>query len=108
MGDMGDISYRIRSRGRPHESGRIAATDAAKNFGRLVDRVREERATYTIERAGIPVARIGPLESGISTMGHLKAIVATMPRVDATYLRAVEQAVRRHNTPRVRHDPWER
>ena len=37
----------------------IAATDAAKNFGHLVDRVRETRATYVIERHGRPVAQIG-------------------------------------------------
>jgi len=30
----------------------VSASEAAKNFGALVDRVREERAEYIIERAG--------------------------------------------------------
>ena len=102
-----DVTYRTRRRSRRDEDATIAATAAAKNFGRLVDRVREERATYVIERGGTPVARIGPLDTSMSTMADLKALIATSPHVDETYLRAVERAVRRHNTPRVRRNPWE-
>src|SRR5256885_1103652 len=89
--------YRIRSRTRKQESARIAATDAAKHFGRLVSRVREERASYVIERAGRAVARIEPVGTSGSTMSALKALIAARPQVDGTYLRAVERAARRHN-----------
>ena len=99
--------YRIRGRARREAGARIAATDAAKNFGHLVSRVREEGATYLIERGGKPVARISP--AGVtSTMAALKALAAARPPVDDAYLRAVERAVRRHNTPRVRRNPWGR
>ena len=38
----------------------VSATEAAKNFGRLIDRVRETRATYVVERGGTPVATVSP------------------------------------------------
>jgi hypothetical protein len=46
---MSTNARRHRSR-----AGSVSATDAAKNFGRLVNRVREERATYIVERGGTP------------------------------------------------------
>ena len=100
--------YRIRSRARREAGARIAATDAAKNFGHLVSRVREEGATYVVERGGTPVARISPVGVTGSTMAVLKALVAARPQADAAYVREVERAVRRHNTPRVRRNPWAR
>ena len=86
----------------------MTATEAAKNFGRLVDRVREERATYVIERGGEPVARIGPADRVRFTMADFKVVVAGLPRTDEQYLDLVEHAVARHNRPRVRRNPWER
>jgi len=77
----------------------VSATDAAKNFGRLVDRVREQRATYVIERAGEPVAQIGPVAAPAFTVGELKALVSRLPPPGAEYQRAVERAVTRHNRP---------
>jgi antitoxin (DNA-binding transcriptional repressor) of toxin-antitoxin stability system len=88
--------------------GRISATRAAKNFGRLVDRVREERATYIVDRGGIPVARISPAEGPAFTMRDLKALLGDRRRVDDEYLRAVEEVVDRHSRPRVRRNPWAR
>lgn len=87
---------------------RVSATDAAKTFGRLVDRVREERATYIVERGGTPVARIGPIEQRACTVADFKALIAGAPRVDEEYLEAVEAAIARHNRPRVRRNPWGR
>ena len=56
------VRYKIRSKkarvARLGTDKRIAATKAAKTFGRLVNRVREERATYIIERGGTPVHRV--------------------------------------------------
>ena len=87
---------------------RIAATEAAKNFGRLVNRVHQERVTYIVERGGEPVAQIGPVERRTSTLADFKEWARTAPRVDEEYLRAVEDAVRRHNKPRVPRNPWGR
>ena len=101
--------YRIKSkRTRVAASNRISATLAAKNFGRLVDRVREEGATYVIERGGTPVAQIGPVERRTSTIADLIEFARTAPHVDEENLRDVEAAVKRHNKPRVPKDPWAR
>ena len=97
-----------RKKVRLSRGNHIAATKAAKTFGRLVDRVREERATYIIERGGRPVAQIGPVEPKIATMRDLVAFLRDMPRADEEYLRAVEKGMAMFNKPRVPKNPWER
>jgi prevent-host-death family protein len=87
----------------------IAATDAAKNFGRLVDRVREEGATYTIERHGRPIARIGPVESAApKTLRGLAAFMRTAPKLDEETLRYIEEGIAMLNRPEVPDNPWGR
>jgi prevent-host-death family protein len=87
----------------------IAATDAAKNFGRLVDRVREEGATYTIERHGRPIARIGPVESAEPrTLRGLAEFLRTAPRLDEEALRYIEEGIAMLNRPEVPNNPWGR
>ena len=93
---------------RRNRKGRISATEAAKNFGRLVNRVREERATYVVDRGGIPVARISPAAAPACTLGDFKALLRDRRPVGEDYGRAVEAIVDRHNTPRVRRNPWGR
>ena len=87
---------------------RVSATEAAKNFGHLVDRVREERATYIVERGGKPVAQIGPAGGQAFSMADFKALVRHFPSGGSEYLEAVERAAARHNRPRVRRNPWGR
>jgi antitoxin (DNA-binding transcriptional repressor) of toxin-antitoxin stability system len=87
---------------------RVSATEAAKNFGRLVDRVREEHATYIVERGGKPVAQIGPAGGQSFSMADFKALVRSLPSGGSEYLEAVEGAAARHNRPRVRRNPWGR
>ena len=101
---MSDTDARYRKR----RSVPVPATEAAKGFGALVNRVREERATYIIERGGVPVAQIGPVERAVFTMADFKALAADLPAPDEEYRRAVEASVRRHNRPRTRRNPWER
>jgi antitoxin (DNA-binding transcriptional repressor) of toxin-antitoxin stability system len=84
----------------------ISATEAAKTFGRLVDRVREERAIYIVERGGKPVAQIGPVSEGRCTLADFVELLRTLGPVDEEYLRAVEAGVRRGNKPAVPRNPW--
>lgn len=98
----------------------VSATEAAKNFGRLIDRVRETRATYVVERGGKPVASIAPVEREVFTMRDFKALVGERARASADlsrrsalgakaeYLETVERASSRRNRPRVRRTPWGR
>ncbi len=84
----------------------MSATDAAKNFGGLVARVRETQATYVVERAGVPVAQVGPAEQAVFTMADFKALVAEGPPADDEYLTAVSRAIKSHNRPRLWKNPW--
>jgi antitoxin (DNA-binding transcriptional repressor) of toxin-antitoxin stability system len=86
----------------------VSATEAAKNFGSLVDHVREERVTYVIERGGTAVARIAPLDRTSFTMADFKSLIASMPKAEESYVTAVEGAAARHNRRRPRRNPWER
>jgi antitoxin (DNA-binding transcriptional repressor) of toxin-antitoxin stability system len=97
-----------RRRGAGRHTVAVPATEAAKTFGRLVDRVREERTTYIIERGGKPVAQITPLERGSFTVGAFKALIAALPAADKDYLAALDRVVQRHGRTRVRDNPWER
>jgi prevent-host-death family protein len=87
----------------------IAATDAAKNFGRLVDRVRESGATYIVERHGRPIAQIGPVAPARTrTLRDLARAARTTPRLDEKVLRYIEQSIDRLNRPEVPANPWAR
>jgi len=102
-------TYKGNRRGSARESGtRVSATEAAKNFGRLVDRVREERATYVVERGGKAVASIAPIERASFTMADFKRLMAGLPRVDDEYLKSTDRAAAQHNRPRKRKNPWAR
>jgi len=87
----------------------IAATDAAKNFGELVDRVREEGVTYVIERHGRPVAQIGPAETDErKTLGGLVAYLKTAPKLDEDVLSFIEKGIVIYNKPEVPKNRWAR
>jgi len=92
----------------PSRTRTISATEAAKNFGGLVDRVREAKAVYTIERGGVPVAEIGPVAANRCTIADLVALLRRLPRVDEGYLKAVEEGIRALNKPTLPRDLWER
>jgi hypothetical protein len=103
------LKYKARSRKTLEREARIiTATEAAKNFGRLVSRVSEERAIYTVERGGQAVAQVGPIDRTSFTIRDFKSLLEEFPPVDEEYLRAVEEAVVKHNKPRVRRNPWAR
>ena len=86
----------------------IPATEAAKNFGQLVNRVRETSAVYTIERGGVPVAQIGPVVAFHCTVADLVAALKSGRRLDEKYLRTVEAGVKAANRPAVPRNPWAR
>jgi antitoxin (DNA-binding transcriptional repressor) of toxin-antitoxin stability system len=84
----------------------ISATDAAKTFGRLVDRVREEHAVYVIERGGTPVAQIGPVPMASCTVADFVALLRARPPLDEGYLREVEAGLKAWNKPSVPRNRW--
>jgi len=86
----------------------VPATEAAKNFGELVNRVRETQAVYVVERGGTPVAQIGPVATRHCTVADLVRALESIRRADDEFLAAVEGGVRAANRPKVPKNPWAR
>lgn len=87
---------------------RVTASEAAKNFGALADRVRSERAAYIVERGGVPVVRVEPIDVVRCTFRELADWYADREPLDSRYLDEVERLITAANVPAVPGDPWER
>jgi antitoxin (DNA-binding transcriptional repressor) of toxin-antitoxin stability system len=88
---------------------RIPATAAAKNFGTLVDRVRDDGAIFLIERHGRAVAQIGPVSAVTkATLRGLAEYMKRTPKLDEAALRFAESGVDALNRPAIPKNPWER
>jgi antitoxin (DNA-binding transcriptional repressor) of toxin-antitoxin stability system len=86
---------------------RVSATEAAKNFGGIVDRVREDAAIYLVERAGTPVAEIRPVAGRPATVAELVALLRERAHpLDRQFERAVKEGVRTLNRRARPRDPW--
>ena len=85
----------------------VTASDAAKNFGALVEQVREARATYVVERAGVPVVQITPAAAPHPTVADLVDCLRDAGRLDERYLKAVEQGIAFLNEPSIPSSRWE-
>jgi len=70
----------------------VSATYAAKNFGALVDRVREEQTAYGIESHGKVVAHMTPAGQRAPTVGEFVAWLQSRPPLPAEVLDEIEQA----------------
>jgi len=72
---------------------RVAATEAAKTFGALVDRVRESGEVYQVESRGQAVAEIGPPRRRFTVADFIEFLERT-PRAPAEFLDAVEETLK--------------
>ncbi len=88
----------------------VTATETAKNFGAIIDRVREDRATYVVERGGTPVAEIGPVKAKTVTIRDFAEFVGSgsVPSPGEDYLKAVEKGIASCNRPEIPENRWER
>jgi hypothetical protein len=96
-------------RARPGGAGRrrsVSASYAAKNFGALVDAVREERAAFLVERSGVPVVEVIPARGARATLADLASVYHGPGRLPEEYLREVERGMALLNRPAVPGDPW--
>lgn len=84
---------------------RISATEAARSFSDLLNRVRYRGDTFLIERSGIPIGELRPASAGGFTGADLEALLEALPPIDPEYLDAVENAARRQ--PQLPESPWE-
>lgn len=94
----------------PDRSRVVSATEAAKNFGEVLARVREKRAVYVVERRGKPVAQIAPVEDRIFTGRDFVELIRSgrVPPAGPEYARAVEDGIALFNRVEVPKSPWER
>ena len=94
----------------PDRSRVVSATEAAKNFGEVLARVREERAIYVVERHGKPVAQISPVEERAFTGADFVELVRSTsdPSAGSEYACAVEEGIAFLNRAEVPKSPWER
>jgi hypothetical protein len=84
----------------------VSASYAAKNFGALVNAVREAGATYVVERSGLPVVHLVPAPVRRATLADLADLYREPARLSKEYLREVERGAVRLNRPSIPRDPW--
>ena len=82
---------------RPHESRGtvgISATEAARNFSELLNRVRYKGQAYLVERGGEAVCEIRPVYASSGFTGaDLVRLLATLPAAPKAYLDAVAEVL---------------
>jgi hypothetical protein len=72
----------------------LSATEAARNFSELVNRVRYTRQSFVIERGGRAVCEIRPVyETPEFTGADLARLLASLPEAPAAYLDAVADGI---------------
>jgi antitoxin (DNA-binding transcriptional repressor) of toxin-antitoxin stability system len=85
---------------------RVTATEAARKFSEILNRVAYKGETFIAERSGRPICEISPTEKeGVSTQ-ELVEILRSSPRPDKGYFKILEKITR--NQPPVAPSPWER
>jgi antitoxin (DNA-binding transcriptional repressor) of toxin-antitoxin stability system len=84
---------------------RVSATDAARGFSDLVNRVAYQGETFLIERAGKAVCQLGPVPNASCTGAELLELLSRLPRPDADFLAAVEES--NHDQQPVGDSPWD-
>jgi prevent-host-death family protein len=88
-------------------SSRISATEAARGFSALLNRVRYRGEEFIIERGGEPVGRLTPVEPPRrTTMADLVRLLRTLPHPDEAYLKELERIRKRQ--PALPRSPWEK
>jgi antitoxin (DNA-binding transcriptional repressor) of toxin-antitoxin stability system len=85
---------------------RIRATEAARRFSDVVNRVRYRGEAFVVVRGGEDMCRIGPAAPPERTVRDLVELLRAAPRPDVEYSRAVQAAIRRQG--RLPRSPWRR
>lgn len=84
----------------------ITATEAARSFSDLVNRVYYKNEEFVVERGGQPVCRIVPVGPRRLSGRALARLMESLPKPDPGYWDEVEAAVL--SQPPVPGSPWSR
>ena len=82
----------------------ISATDAARRFSEIINRVKYRNETFVVTRRGAPMCEIVPLCTATFTGRDLVELLRSLPHPDKDYLDAVERHVRKQ--PRAEKSRW--
>src|SRR5579864_7307861 len=83
----------------------ISATEAARSFSDLLNRVLYRGEVFVVERGGQPICRITPARPAKFTLRDLVQLLKTIPKPDPGYWDALEAINRNQPSPE---SPWER
>ena len=86
-------------------SGRVTATEAARNFSELLNRVRYGRETFVILRGGEEVGQLTPVESHPEpTLRRLLEVLELAEKPDDRFASDLEEI--QANQPPAGDSPW--
>lgn len=84
----------------------ISATQAARSFSDLLNRIHYGGEAFVVERGGEPICEISPVGPLRFTGANLLALLRSLPKPDAGFWDAVRKATRQETS--VPQSPWER
>lgn len=84
----------------------VSATQAARHFSDLLNRVRYRGEEFLIERGGEPICRLVPARPSRCSGADLAELLRSIPKPDPGYWDAVEQILKRQ--PSLPKSPWTR
>jgi len=73
----------------------ISATEAARRFSEVLNRVRYRNETFVVNRGGEPVCEIVPVRTKTFTGREFVSLLRSLPHPGKEYLDAVERHVRK-------------
>lgn len=97
---------RYRRAPRKAKARRLSATDAARRFSEVLNRVAYRGERFVIERAGEAVCEMVPVRRGFLSLTELAQLLRSLSAPDPGYWTEVSRAASRQ--PHVPPSPWER
>lgn len=90
-----------------HANGRrtISATEAARSFSELLDRISYRGESFVIERGGEPVCEMSHVKPLRFTGADLLSLLYSLPKPDPGYWDTLAEATKQRET--VPESPWE-
>ena len=85
---------------------RISATETARRFSELMNRVRYRGESFIVERGGKPVCEVLPAQPPKFTGRELANLLRSLPKPDEEYLALVEDLTAKQ--PKVAESKWRR
>ena len=73
---------------------RVTATEAARKFSEILNRVAYKGETFIVERSGRPMCEISPAPRSKFTAADFAEMIKSAPRPDDQYFDDVEEVIK--------------